>query len=50
MYAVFGIRRPLADTPHMQKLYQLMDHWSKIMEIGATPPVDVFPWLKYVPE
>jgi cytochrome P450 len=34
----------------MQKLCQLMEHWSKIMEIGSTPPVDVFPFLKYIPE
>ena len=34
----------------MQKLYQLMDHWSRIMEIGSTPPVDVFPFLKFIPE
>ena len=34
----------------MQKLYQLMDHWSRIMEIGSTSPVDVFPFLKFIPE
>jgi len=34
----------------MQRLYDLMDHWSEVMEIGATPPVDDFPWLKYIPQ
>lgn len=27
-----------------------MEEWSKIMETGATPPVDIFPALKWVPE
>lgn len=34
----------------MNRLYNLMDEWSQIMEIGATPPVDIFPWLKRFPE
>ncbi|MCJ1241088.1 hypothetical protein MMC14_009092 [Varicellaria rhodocarpa] len=27
-----------------------MDEWSKVMETGATPPVDIFPFLKYLPQ
>ena len=27
-----------------------MEEWSKVMETGATPPVDIFPALKWVPE
>lgn len=27
-----------------------MDNWSEVMEIGATPPVDMFPFLKLIPE
>ena len=34
----------------MNRLYKLMEDWSAIMETGATPPVDIFPWLKYIPE
>jgi cytochrome P450 len=34
----------------MVKLYALMENWSKVMEVGNTPPVDVFPFLKLVPE
>ena len=34
----------------MNRLYKLMEEWSKIMETGATPPVDIFPWLKVLPE
>lgn len=34
----------------MKKLYALMEIWSKVMEPGNAPPVDVFPFLKYLPE
>jgi cytochrome P450 family 619 len=34
----------------MVKLYALMENWSKVMEAGNTPPVDIFPFLKLVPE
>jgi cytochrome P450 len=34
----------------MKKLYTLMENWSKVMEPGNTPPVDVFPFLKWLPE
>ena len=34
----------------MKKLYELMEEWSKVMEPGNTPPVDIFPFLKFLPE
>ena len=34
----------------MLELYELMEEWSKVMETGATPPVDIFPFLKWIPE
>lgn len=34
----------------MEKLYHLMENWSKVMETGNTPPVDIYPFLHYVPE
>lgn len=27
-----------------------MEVWSKVMETGATPPVDIFPFLHYLPQ
>lgn len=27
-----------------------MEDWSKVMETGATPPVDILPIFKYIPE
>lgn len=34
----------------MIRLFSLMDEWSQILELGATPPIDSFPLLKLVPE
>lgn len=34
----------------MKRLYELLHHFQKVMELGATPPVDFFPFLKWVPE
>lgn len=34
----------------MKGLYYLMEGLSEMLEIGATPPVDVFPIFKYFPE
>jgi cytochrome P450 family 619 len=34
----------------MVQLYHLMEDWSKVMETGATPPVDIFPIFKWLPE
>ncbi|KAJ5159284.1 Cytochrome P450 [Penicillium coprophilum] len=50
MSLLYGIRTPSWDTPHMQDLYDIMEKWSKIMETGATPPIDIFPWLKWIPQ
>lgn len=32
------------------KLYDIMENWTKVMEAGNTPPIDIFPFLKLVPE
>jgi cytochrome P450 len=50
MSLVVGARTPDATTPHMRDLYNVMERWSAVMETGATPPVDIFPFLKMVPE
>ena len=34
----------------MLELYELMEKLSSIFEIGATPPVDILPFLKYLPQ
>ncbi|KAK4152517.1 phenol 2-monooxygenase [Chaetomidium leptoderma] len=50
MSLIYGTRTPTIKTRHMVKLYDLMENWSKVMEAGNTPPVDIFPFLKLVPE
>ncbi|KAI9680442.1 MAG: hypothetical protein M1822_007200 [Bathelium mastoideum] len=47
---VYGIRTATVHGSNMNRLYKLMETWSAIMETGATPPIDVFPWLKYLPQ
>lgn len=50
MSLVWGVRTPTIQTRHMQRLYSLMEVWSKVMETGATPPVDIYPLLYYLPQ
>ncbi|KAF2491503.1 putative cytochrome P450 [Lophium mytilinum] len=50
MSLIYGIRTPNIETPHMKKLYALMENWSQVMEPGNTPPVDIFPFLRWIPE
>lgn len=47
---VTGIRTPDPDAPHMKSLYAVLDGISEIFEMGATPPVDIFPFLSWIPE
>ncbi|KAK0615700.1 cytochrome P450 [Bombardia bombarda] len=50
MTLVFGIRTPRYDTHHYAELNRIMDALSELGETGATPPVDIVPLLKYLPE
>lgn len=34
----------------MERLEALLQKWARIQEFGATPPVDIFPFLKAIPE
>jgi cytochrome P450 family 619 len=47
---VYGIRSKSAVAPHTVKLSDTVEYWARINEFGATPPVDIFPFLKLVPE
>jgi cytochrome P450 len=48
--SVFGQRGATFDSPKVQALYHAQDQFTAILEQGATPPVDAFPFLKAVPE
>ncbi|ROV98480.1 hypothetical protein VPNG_08535 [Cytospora leucostoma] len=50
MSMVFGIRTPKHNSPHYLKQRQVMSDLSALGEIGATPPVEIFPFLKFLPE
>lgn len=47
---VFGQRGASFDSPKVQALYHAQDQFTAILEQGATPPVDAFPFLKYLPD
>ncbi|KAL2838516.1 cytochrome P450 [Aspergillus pseudodeflectus] len=47
--SVFGTRAETFDNPDVKEIYRVQDQFSEILEPGNTPPVDVFPFLKYVP-
>ncbi|KAF2999436.1 hypothetical protein E8E13_007651 [Curvularia kusanoi] len=47
---VFGIRSKSVRDKYMEKLFYLMEKWSLVLELGATPPVDDFALLKLLPE
>ncbi|KAJ5569117.1 cytochrome P450 [Penicillium hetheringtonii] len=44
----FGIR--IADTLGGYPTYDSSENWSQLMEPGATPPVDIYPLLHYIPQ
>ena len=48
--SVYGQRGARFDSPKIQALYHAQDQFTSILEPGATPPVDAFPFLKSLPE
>ncbi|KAJ5115783.1 hypothetical protein N7456_000131 [Penicillium angulare] len=48
--SVFGQRGVSFQSPKVQALYHAQDRFTAILEAGATPPVDAFPFLKLLPE
>lgn len=47
--SVFGQRGATFDSPKVQALYHAQEQFTSILAPGATPPVDAFPWLKFIP-
>ncbi|KAK3673518.1 hypothetical protein LTR78_006752 [Recurvomyces mirabilis] len=50
MSIVYGIRSPSNNAPWTKELNGVLDLWAKINEFGATPPIDIFPFLKWIPQ
>ncbi|KAJ6482546.1 cytochrome P450 [Mycena sanguinolenta] len=47
---LYGKRSPRFETPETVKFFEVEHEWVSLLETGATPPLDYFPFLKYVPE
>ncbi|KAJ7640278.1 cytochrome P450 [Mycena polygramma] len=47
---LYGKRAPQYETPEITQWFHLEGEWSRLLEAGATPPVDLFPILKLIPE
>jgi cytochrome P450 len=47
---VFGQRGAKFTSQKVQDLYHVQNRFTEMIEPGATPPVDAFPILKYLPE
>jgi cytochrome P450 len=45
---VYGTRTTHAHE--LQAYIEKIEPWTKILETGAIPPVDLLPWLQYVPQ
>jgi len=47
---VFGSRSPHHESHVVQEFAAVQRKWDNILEPGATPPIDIFTFLRYVPE
>lgn len=47
--SVFGQRGASYEAPKVQALYHAQEQFTEILAPGATPPVDAFPLLRYLP-
>ena len=49
--SVFGLRAK--DSDHQSivtRFFAIQDEWAGMLAQGQTPPIDIFPWLRYVPD
>lgn len=48
---VYGLRSKDSDeSSRVMRFFSAAEEWSRIVEPGATPPTDIFPWLRFVPD
>ncbi|KAF7328682.1 putative cytochrome P450 [Mycena sanguinolenta] len=50
MSVIYGKRAPRYETPETIAFFNVQHEWDAILEPGSTPPIDLIPILKYVPE
>src|SRR6266536_1134533 len=46
----YGIRTPTADVAHMVKIHHVVEKLTQLLQPGTLPPVDIFPFMHWVPE
>lgn len=48
---VYGLRSKDSDeSSRVMRFFSAAEEWSSIVLPGATPPTDIFPWLRFVPD
>lgn len=50
MSVLYGKRCPRYETHEATAFFEVQHLWEMVHEQGAHPPIDLFPFLKYVPE
>ncbi|KAJ0120287.1 cytochrome p450 [Diaporthe amygdali] len=49
--SVFGLRSKDSDEKsRVGRFFAIQDEWAGILDQGQAPPIDIFPWLNYVPD
>lgn len=49
--SVFGVRGKDSDAQsRVGRFFLIQDEWAGILTQGQTPPMDIFPWMKHVPD
>ncbi|KAF7377443.1 Cytochrome p450 [Mycena sanguinolenta] len=46
---LYGKRSPRFETPETVKFFKVEHEWTTLLETGATPPLDYFPFFKIYP-
>ncbi|KAG9000126.1 hypothetical protein FRB93_012890 [Tulasnella sp. JGI-2019a] len=47
---MFGARTPTIRSPILESIFAIASRLHKLMEAGATPPFELIPLLKYIPQ
>ncbi|KAK1217185.1 hypothetical protein PQX77_020168 [Marasmius sp. AFHP31] len=50
MSVAYGKRSPRYETPETKGFFDAETEYNQLAEPGATPPLDFFPFLRYIPE
>ncbi|KAF2827278.1 cytochrome P450 [Ophiobolus disseminans] len=48
--SVYGIRGQWYEGGYLKRFFDMEETWAALFDKGQTPPLEVLPWLEYVPE